>query len=599
MKQIPLAKDFSIPADYATQKGAILGKSGSGKSYCGSKLSEGLLDNEIQTVIIDPVGVWYGLRIAADGKGKGFPITIFGGQHGDIPIEKSSGALVASVIVQKGISAIVDTSEFRTEEAIVFITDFAKQLYHLKKKYRSAIHLIFDEAQWCMPQFTKYKNEKEMLGAMEDICKKGRNFGIGYTLISQQPQAVNKTCLNQVEVMMVFQMAGPHELKAVNEWWKYHNLMDTNTDEPYIRRIPTLKNGECFLFSPNWLLDFRHLKISAKKTFDTSQTPKVGVKFNQAKQLAPVDLEKVVKDFQAIIDKKNNDDPTFLRNKISDLEFQLRVADIKPESSASDEQIVEMQSQIGYYRNEVVSWKEFYKNKIHPALENVSLLEKTIMITDEEVKQVQKSASTMVNSIYQPTSETRNHPPLSEMAKKTHSPREIKSLKSAPVATRLTSRHEGKNVDGIPLDKCARAILNVVAQFGEATRSKISILTGYRQSGGFRNSLSNLKKAGLIEYAGKNVTVTVEGRCAQPISPLPTGAQLRQFWIDKLDKCSGAIFEFLLRPSIGSYLIAELPQAVGYNASGGFRNALSKLNILGLIERQEGKIRVKDKSDFM
>jgi hypothetical protein len=35
---------------------------------------------------VDPLGVWWGLRLKADGKTVAFNVVIFGGPHGDLPL---------------------------------------------------------------------------------------------------------------------------------------------------------------------------------------------------------------------------------------------------------------------------------------------------------------------------------------------------------------------------------------------------------------------------------------------------------------------------------------------------------------------------------
>ena len=69
MKHLRLSDDLSLPPDAVTQVIAWLGKRGGGKTYGAMRLCELFLDNKAQSVVIDPVGVWYGLRIASDGKG--------------------------------------------------------------------------------------------------------------------------------------------------------------------------------------------------------------------------------------------------------------------------------------------------------------------------------------------------------------------------------------------------------------------------------------------------------------------------------------------------------------------------------------------------
>ena len=66
-----IAREIALPLDIAGKKIAFLGTTGSGKTYAAMKLAEELLDAGIQTIALDPVGVWWGLRVAKDGKGRG------------------------------------------------------------------------------------------------------------------------------------------------------------------------------------------------------------------------------------------------------------------------------------------------------------------------------------------------------------------------------------------------------------------------------------------------------------------------------------------------------------------------------------------------
>ncbi len=70
---------------------AILAKRGAGKTYTAAVLVEELLKAGLHAVVVDPVGVWRGLRASADGQGEGLPIVILGGDYGDVPLEVSAG----------------------------------------------------------------------------------------------------------------------------------------------------------------------------------------------------------------------------------------------------------------------------------------------------------------------------------------------------------------------------------------------------------------------------------------------------------------------------------------------------------------------------
>src|SRR5437016_4370226 len=109
--KLHIADGLTLPLDATTQAIAWLGRRGSGKTYGATKLAELFYKAGAQFVALDPVGVWYGLRLAADRKGKGLEIPIFGGLHGDIPLEPTGGALLADVVVDRGVSAVVDVSQ--------------------------------------------------------------------------------------------------------------------------------------------------------------------------------------------------------------------------------------------------------------------------------------------------------------------------------------------------------------------------------------------------------------------------------------------------------------------------------------------------------
>jgi DNA helicase HerA-like ATPase len=58
---------------------AILGKTGSGKTYAAKGVVESILTEGGRVCVIDPTGAWHGLRSSASGKRAGFPVVIFGG----------------------------------------------------------------------------------------------------------------------------------------------------------------------------------------------------------------------------------------------------------------------------------------------------------------------------------------------------------------------------------------------------------------------------------------------------------------------------------------------------------------------------------------
>lgn len=295
MRKIQLAPDLALADNAVTQTFGFIARKGGGKTYAAGKLVEELTRIGAPVVILDPVGNWYGLRLAADGKKPGLSIPVFGGEHGDVAIHAAQGERLAKIIIERNMSAVIDVSAFRKNERKRFAADFGEALFHAAKKNRSPRMVVFEEAQVFMPQ-NPGPDDRKMLGAFEDIVRLGRNFGLGSTLISQRPQSVNKEVLNQVEALFVGQLSGPQERTAIERWCK-----ERDSDRSALEELPGLPVGTMVLWSPQWLSVFRKVKIGTKWTFDASATPVLGQKLEKAMSLAEVDVSALR---EALEDKK-------------------------------------------------------------------------------------------------------------------------------------------------------------------------------------------------------------------------------------------------------------------------------------------------------
>ena len=75
-----ISKELSLPAEAVTETFAILAKRGAGKTYTAAVTVEEMLKASLQVLVVDPVGVWWGLGSSADGQHEGLPIVIMGGR---------------------------------------------------------------------------------------------------------------------------------------------------------------------------------------------------------------------------------------------------------------------------------------------------------------------------------------------------------------------------------------------------------------------------------------------------------------------------------------------------------------------------------------
>lgn len=310
----------ALPVKLATVKAAILGLPERGKTYAAGVIAEELLEAGIQVIVLDSVGTWYGLRLGANGKSKGYDIHIFGGEHGDLPLVPTAGAVLAETLVRTRKSAIIDTTGFATEaEQRRFIGDFAEAFYRLKMRNKSRVTLILEEADDWIPEQPE-TTELRMLGAFQRIARKGRNFGIGLLTVSQRPQGIRKKVLNLSEVLFIFGISGKHERDAIKEWTKSNSISDEDRDKA-LGMLPDLGTGECLVWWPRFKI-FKVCKIRKKRTFDASATPD-GDGETATLAVKPLDTAELAKAMAATVEEAKANDPKSLRARIAELEAEM------------------------------------------------------------------------------------------------------------------------------------------------------------------------------------------------------------------------------------------------------------------------------------
>ena len=329
-----VATDLQLPDEAVTQTFAILAKRGVGKTYTASVLVEEMLKHQLHVAVVDPIGVWWGLRSSADGKSAGLPMVIAGGEHADVPIEPTSGEILAEMIVEKRVSMVIDLSLFRKGEQHRFMTDFAETLY---RRNRQAVHLVLDEADEFAPQ-RPMGDEARMLGAIEDLVRRGRARGIGVTMITQRPSVLNKNVLTQIEVLVAMRLTSPQDRAAIAEWIKYH--ADSAEAQKMLESLGSLPIGTAWFWSPGWLNLFQKVTIRRRETFDSSSTPEVGAAAVKASTMAAVDIDWLREQLSATIDKVAADDPKVLRARIVKLKRELRSKQTEIQELRKEERVI-------------------------------------------------------------------------------------------------------------------------------------------------------------------------------------------------------------------------------------------------------------------
>jgi len=542
-----------IPEQALGQHLAIIGKTGSGKSWAARGVVEALLDRSARVCIVDPTSAWWGLKSSVTGKSAGYPVVIFGGPHADLPLAAQHGEAIAETIGTSSTPAIIDTSQMRIGERTRFFTDFADALL---RKNRGPLHLVIDEAHIFAPQGKVDLQSGAMLHAANNLVSLGRSRGLKIMLITQRPAKLHKDSLTQVATLIAMRLTAPQDRRAFEEW------VEDNADAAKCREIIAslagLKTGEGWIWAPELKL-LEQVRFPKIRTYDSSAAPDGSESGRQV--LAPIDREAIAAKLQAVAADAVANDPATLKRRIGELERQAREA--KPAAAAPpvDTGAIE---QRGYARG----------------------LREAAAAIPVQAKALRTALHQAIEAALERFS---RHEHIERIATMAPPPKPAAALRGAErVAAASPSVGRGGK----------HRIMVALAQYPEGLDTrKLALLTGLSSKGGtWSNYLSELRTGGLIEGNAERMRITALG-CEQlgAWKPLPTGKALIDYWRGRLG--SGGkrvIFDIIVDhypEAVSSETVAQL---ACLSAQGGtWSNYLSELRGLDLIEGR-GMLRATD-----
>ncbi len=585
MKSLHIAPGLSLPLDAATEALGIMAKRGGGKTYTASVIAEEMLKAGLVIGVLDPMGVMWGLRASADGRGPGLPILIAGGRHGDVPLEPSAGAVMADFLVEYRQSVILDMSGWRKAATKTFVTAFAERLF---ERNREPLHLFLDEADMFAPQRPQ-QGEEPMLGAVEDLVRRGRSKGIGITLITQRTAVLNKDVLTQVECLIALRTTGPQDIDAIDAWVKRHATPEQRT--AFLNSLAGLPIGTAYFWSPGWLEIFKKVQVRARETFDSSATPKVGHKAKAPKRMAEVDIKVLASRIAATIEHAKQNDPAELKRRI--VQLQGEVAKLK----AIPAQVKQV---------EVPTLTQAERDLLEGAGEEMAASGRRW-----------DQASETMRAIAGDLAETADR--CAKVAER------LAARAAAPAAARPTMagsagltvvRHSdpgsplaGFRVSSSPdanLRAGERRMLTILADRHPMilTRSQLGLLAGFTPRGGtFNGYLGRLIRDGLVSKNANTLEATElgrsvaagfseRGRYAEPVDPLHQ-------WLSRLRKGEREMLQELINAYPVGLDRMTLAENIGMKYTGGtFNGYLGTLIRNDLVEQQAASGGRGDKTLF-
>jgi len=330
-----------LPLSALDERVAIVGTSGSGKTYAAKGLVERLMDRGARVCIVDPLGVWWGLRAGADGAAaSGYPVVVFGGRHADVALDEGMGAALGHLVGTHPLACVVDVSELGSSAACrAFMTAFAEALYEANTE---PLHLVLDEADLWAPQRAQ-PGGQALLGRIEEIVRRGRVRGFVPWLITQRPAVLHKDVLSQADILVSMKLTASQDRDAVGGW--IEGQADRAEGKRILAALPRLGQGEGYLWAPS---DGVLARVAFPRihSFDSSRTPQRDARVVAPRTLAAVDLSAItaaLAEMEAFPAGGRDDTVPGGRKQFSELERRLRQQD--RELAAARARVAEMEAE--------------------------------------------------------------------------------------------------------------------------------------------------------------------------------------------------------------------------------------------------------------
>jgi hypothetical protein len=237
--------------DEPSEKAAIIGVSGSGKSYLCGRFAEEWLVSGRRIGIVDPVGIHYGLRTGAEGDPKhGMPLTIYGGMRGDAKLPDPFAAAHRLALAHDS-SCVYDLSCVTFEYLHFWVAHFLNHLGQMGPWIQTPLHLMFEEAPMLAPQTGSLSRcQRDCKAAMAQCARVYRNFGVGMTVVAQRASAISKDVLTQCGTVFAMRIAAKLDRRALMDWCA-SNAADVDVDAA-LKKLSVMQPGHGMVLSPTW-----------------------------------------------------------------------------------------------------------------------------------------------------------------------------------------------------------------------------------------------------------------------------------------------------------------------------------------------------------
>lgn len=605
-KNVETKKNIKIDLNTLIRtRGLIQASSGGGKSWIIRRLLE-QTHGKVQQIVIDLDGEFESLREQYD--------YLLVAKNGDVPADIKTAGLMAKRLLELGVSAIVDISELKHHERILYVKRFLDALLNAPKRLWHPVLVIVDEAHQFCPQGAKSDSANSVI----DLMTRGRKRGFCGILATQRISKLNKDASAEGRNRFIGLAVQDIDRKRASEELGF----TSKEDEISLRK---LDDGEFFLFGPAISKEVIKVKVGGVNTthpdvskedlkLEPTKTPSAITKI--LKDVADIEKEaeeelRTVQDYKkrvATIQREN----TLLKKQKPIIKTegdgkQLKIIESNYQKSLKEAEIKFKKSFINIgagFKKKITELDFFYRKgvkqmqnethklrqyiiKIHESSKTLAENIPVSPFAEMDIKEFMKKDDFVFPIIEM---KTINLPNISVPEKAVQNRRSVpdKLTKSSPLDL---NQLQMSDTNGLSL--CARKIYSFLFNNSDRDFSRIQLatITGYsHRSGGFKDAISRLNVLGLVKKNGMLVSVNE----LDPALATEDMSQLSiESWMGRLNKCARMILQMLLdNPSV-LYTREEIADQTGYSqTSGGFKDAISKLNVLGLLVKEGTDIKL-------
>jgi len=507
----------------------VTATSGAGKSWALRRILE-QTHGHVQQIVIDPEDEFHTLR-------EKFDYVLAGRNGGDCPADVRSTQLLATKLLQLGVSAIIGIYELPHHDRIRFVRLFLESLVDAPKNLWHPCLIVIDEAHIFSPE--SGKGEAESKAAVADLMSRGRKRGFAGLLATQRYSKLDKDAASMCTNVMVGRFTLDVDVKRAVDALGFMGRDDQ-------QRIRSLNDGYFYCHGPALTPTVELVHVGPVSTTH----PRAG-----QRAAAPAPPQSTIKkvlselaDLPAEAEKKAKGEAE-LRAEIQQLQRDLRAA----KTTIPAPQIIEkpVLGQDVIQRLEAIA--DSLQNSGQNAITVGSLVADALKLTKAP--------------------ERLTKPP--------------ERLTTQP--KRLTKPSESNG----DLTGPERRILDAVAWLESLgitapEQAAVAFLAGYTVDGGsFKNPRGHLNQAGYVEYVQPGrIRLTQSGWSSASIPDRPLDATELQGRVkDRLPGPERKILDVLIAAYPQPMSNEEVARAAHYEPTGGsFKNPRGRLRSLGLID---------------